>query len=408
MVAEASPRTAIARVVGKTTRAISRRVARRDGTVIGGRLALLADPRLIERWSAGRCVAVVSGTNGKTTTTAFLAAALAARGAVTSNADGANLPAGIATAIVNDPRAATGVFEVDEAFVPWALGTLEPDVAVLLNLSRDQLDRLHEVNATASRWRDALAMDRSTHVIANADDPLVVWAATRARVTWVAAGQPWRLDAAACPACAGRIRFEETGWACGGCALRRPSPAASLAGDRVTTPAGTHELPLALPGRCNRANAAMALVAATAMGVGADAAVTSWPSMNHIGSRFATTTRRGSSVRLLMAKNPAGWFEVLGMLDDESRAVVLVLNARNEDGTDPSWIWDVPFEQLAGRSVVCCGERATDLSARLTYAGVAHCIRNGFPPVRALVGNVDVIANYSAFRRVARQIARAA
>jgi UDP-N-acetylmuramyl tripeptide synthase len=387
---------------------LSRRIAGRDGTVIGGRLALLADPLLIERWAADRRVAVVSGTNGKTTTTALLAAALASRWPVASNADGANLPTGIATAVVTGYHLGTGAFEVDEAFVPWALHALRPEVVVLLNLSRDQLDRLHEVRSTAARWRDALAGAHTAHVVANADDPLVVWAASDAPVIWVAAGQPWRLDAGACPACAGEIRFASTDWWCRGCSLRRPAVDVTLAGDMVVAPDGEHTLPVALPGRCNRANAAMALVAAMAMGVDADAAVSNWPSMTQIASRFSITTRGGSSIRLLMAKNPAGWLEVLEMLDDPSRTVVLVLNARPEDGTDPSWIWDVAFERLAGRAVVCAGERAADLSARLTYAGIDHTVQPGPLCVDALVGDVDVVANYSAFRQVARRLARAA
>src|SRR5207244_13553991 len=126
-------------------------------------------------------------------------------------------------------------------------------VAVLLNLSRDQLDRHSETRMLALRWRDALAAHPSVRVVANADDPLVVWAAGAATaVTWVAGGAPWHSDAAACPACGALIERRDSSWSCPSCALRRPDPTIEPRADAVVVDGLDHTHTLALPGRANR------------------------------------------------------------------------------------------------------------------------------------------------------------
>ena len=108
----------------------------------------------------------------------------------------------------------------------------------------------------------------------------------------------------------------------------------------------------------------------------------------------------------MLAKNPAGWDELLDLVGAGSAPLVVSINARVADGADPSWLWDVPFERLAGRTVVATGERYRDLSVRLHYAGVAHTTEAD--PVRAVAAAaatgggadtlVDVIGNYTAFQ----------
>src|SRR5262249_2051097 len=144
----------------------------------------------------------------------------------------------------------------------------EHPVVVLLNLSRDQLDRFGEVRTVASRWRDALTTNPAT-VVANADDPLVAWGASAASdVTFVGVGLGWRLEAMSCPACGGRIESSGKDWWCSACSLRRPA-AHQLAGDELRDPQGEllATLQPGVPGRHNLANAAMAVVAATKLGI---------------------------------------------------------------------------------------------------------------------------------------------
>ncbi len=134
----------------------------------------------------------------------------------------------------------------------------------------------------------------------------------------------------------------------------------------------SHPIALALPGRFNQANALMAAVAAAACGVDPFAALDAMATVDHVAGRFTVRTVGGVSARLMLAKNPAGWDELLDLVAGSDAPLVVSINARVADGTDPSWLWDVPYERLAGRTVVATGERYRDLSVRLQYAGVPH------------------------------------
>src|SRR5438270_8953466 len=139
-------RTRVASGAGRAVAALSRRVGAGEGSVIGGRVLLAVDRGALERLAAGRTIALVSGTNGKTTTTRMLAAALETRGPVTTNSAGANLLSGLVTTLARGGTSdAPAVLEVDEGLVPSAMAALHPSVLLLLNLSRDQLDRIGEV-----------------------------------------------------------------------------------------------------------------------------------------------------------------------------------------------------------------------------------------------------------------------
>ena len=402
-------RTRVAARLGLGAAGLSRRLGRGDGTVIGGRLTLLVDPRALRRLGAGRWTALVSGTNGKTTTTRLLTAALSTRWPVVTNPQGSNLPPGLVAGLsrnVGEPAGAAA-FEVDEAWLGKVAEALQPQALVLLNLSRDQLDRVAEVRRLADRWRDVVAANTSSHVVANADDPLVAWAAGAANtVTWVAAGHPWREDAVGCPSCGGRIAFAavDGSWACQACGFARPEPDVVVAGGELVTGGVTFPISLALPGRANRANAAMAATAANVAGVGYADALRAMASTTDVDGRYRRTSVGGVEVRLLLAKNPAGWLEVFDMLAPSPGPVVVVINARIADGRDPSWLWDVPFERLVGRRVAASGERSRDLAVRLSYARVDfERIDDPLDAVAALGAGgavVDVAANYTALRDV--------
>jgi UDP-N-acetylmuramyl tripeptide synthase len=185
---------------------------------------------------------------------------------------------------------------------------------------------------------------------------------------------------------------------------------------------------LVLPGRFNTANAVMAAVAASAFGVPVDVSLDAMAAVAGVAGRFTVQRVRGTPTRLLLAKNPAGWAELLQLVRHGTGPVVVAINARVADGRDPSWLWDVPFEQLAGRVVVASGERSRDLSVRLRYAGVSHEVVDD--PVAAVAaaawamadgradratadvdrsswdGTVELIGNYTAFHDVLRRPAR--
>ena len=177
----------------------------------------------------------------------------------------------------------------------------------------------------------------------------------------------------------------------------------------MVDPAGVrHALLLALPGHANEANAVMALAAAQTLGVATEVALPAMASVGSVGGRYQTVTLGGRTVRLLLGKNPAGWAEMFGMLAPAPAPVVIAINARAADGKDPSWLWDVPFEKLAGRLVVATGERRHDLAVRLAYAGVDHVTVedpwSSMPSaVRATDVPLDAVGTYTAFREMLRR-----
>jgi UDP-N-acetylmuramyl tripeptide synthase len=163
-------------------------------------------------------------------------------------------------------------------------------------------------------------------------------------------------------------------------------------------------VPLQLPGAFNVGNAVTAMAAATVLGLDPDVAAAAMSTTSEVAGRYAVTTHQGRQARMLLAKNPAGWAETLHLLSD--RPLLLAVNAREADGRDTSWLWDVPFEDLTSQHVVASGERAADLGVRLTYAGIDH---STIPdPIEALEllppGAVDVAANYTAFQGIRRRV----
>jgi UDP-N-acetylmuramyl tripeptide synthase len=395
-------RTRLAAGLGTAVAGLSRRLGRGSGSVVGGRVILAVDPNALSRLAVGHRVGLISGTNGKTTTTSLVTAALGTAGTVATNAQGANLPPGVAAALAVAEPSATAALEVDEAWLGHVVAAVRPRAVALLNLSRDQLDRNNEVRRLASSWRRSLAGLENTIVVANADDPLVVWGAGSAHdVRWVGAGQPWTLDASGCPACGARIRFApDDSWQCGSCAFSRPPLDVQVDEEALYMDGQRIELRLSLPGRANRANAAMALALARALGTDLGPASEAIADVTEVVGRYALVRVGTCEARLLLAKNPAGWLEIFDVLRPSPVPVVVAINAHVADGKDPSWLWDVPFERLAGRMVVATGERSRDLAVRLRYAGVEH--RHERDPLTAITvagaSSVDVVANYTSFQ----------
>ena len=266
----------------------------------------------------------------------------------------------------------------------------------------------------AQRWRRALAGSPATHAVANADDPLVVWAAGHAAATtWVATGQRWRLDAASCPECGSRIVWDGDEWRCSSCTLARPRPDVTLDGDVLVAGGGHHgPLRLQLPGRANRANAAMAAAGAATVGVDWDDGLRAMTAVTAVAGRYQVVDVNGTRARLLLAKNPAGWAEALDLVRPAPVPVVVGINARIPDGRDPSWLWDVPFERLRDRLVVATGDRGRDVAVRLRYAEVDHEFVPDYVDAIRTAGaagdhDVDIAANYTSFQDIRKAVGAA-
>lgn len=403
-------RLAFATGAGRLAAAASRLTRRGAGGSVPGRVMLTLDPGALAKLLATRRVAIVSGTNGKTTTTHLLAAAIRSEVGdhrVVHNADGANLQQGILTAVATNPGADLAVLETDERVVPDMLRVADPQVLVLLNVSPDQLDRHHEITALAQGWRDALdtAGTSAPAVVANANDPWVVWATAPAdRVVWIDTAATGSDGTTQCPECGGWLAHTEdagdTTWHCRSCSFGKPDPDYRVADDTVVDPQGhAWEPDLGLPGQFNIDNAASALAAAHRFGVSSPAA---WEGMRHVSSpagRYATARFGDATARLFLAKNPAGWAALLPVVDHQ--VVILAIDAQAADGRDLSWLWDVCYEQLAGHTVIATGPRAHDLAVRLRYAEVDYRL---IPDLAAATsghsGHVDVVSTYTPFQHL--------
>jgi len=404
-------RARLATTLGGAAGTMSRLAGRGDGSVIGGVIGLRLEPDLLALLAAGRRIVLVTGTNGKTTTTRLITAALGVLGQdVASNAFGANMEAGLAAALGKAPDAPLAVLEVDERYLPAVIRATSPRVVTLLNLSRDQMDRAAEIWLVARRWREALAAAPDCWVVANADDPLIAWAASAAaHVIWVAAGQRWQEDSWCCAECGSHLLRDELGWRCGECAFRRPATRWVLDGERVIDSAGrVSELSLSLPGRANRSNAVIALAVAEVFGVETAQALPRLRDVVSVAGRYTRLARRGRQVRLLLAKNPAGWLEAFDVLEPDT-PVLLAVNAQGPDGKDTSWLWDVDYRVLRGRRVLVSGERRLDLAVRLEADLVAFDLVDGVDEAVDQVSgtSLDVIANYTAFQQIRVALGRA-
>jgi UDP-N-acetylmuramyl tripeptide synthase len=406
----------VARTVGR----LSRLTGRGGGTTLPGRLLLKMEPQALERLGRGLHgpVTVVSATNGKTTTTSLLAGILADAGRrVVHNRAGSNMTWGVTTALVAQ-RGDEGLFEVDEAWLPRVADALSPDVFLLANLFRDQLDRHGELETLAEAWREMIEKhaQRPPHArgghagiasfVLNADDPRIADLARDERGevmqnviyfgiddrSQTSEGPGVGDDPAHCRRCGSPYAYESRQlghlghYFCPECDLKRPEPEIvatkieprGMAGSTVSvdTPAGSLTVDLPLPGLYNVYNALAALAAAFALGADLQAAAGAIGASQAVFGRMERLTIDGHDATLLLIKNPTGATEVLRTLEAAAHGeggldLWLALNDGIADGRDVSWVWDADFERLSGkvRRVTCSGRRAEEMALRLRYAG---------------------------------------
>jgi len=388
--------------------AASRASGRGGGTTLPGRLLLRMAPdaiaRLGKRLDHG--TAIVSATNGKTTTAGMIATALAAAGRhPVHNRAGSNMTWGVATALL-EQKGDEGLFEVDEAWLSKVAAQLDPALIVLGNLFRDQLDRYGEMEVLAADWAKTMAArsGRSRFVL-NADDPTIAdlgrdqEGERREGVTYFGIEDASQalpelqhaFDAKHCRRCGHPYAYERAfvghlgHYSCPNCGAERPRPEVAatkialkgMDGSRLTvrTPAGVLELELPLPGLYNVYNALAAITAALELGVPADTLAGALETTRAAFGRVETIAIDATRLSILLIKNPAGANEVLRTLRLEAGAEKLDLwiglNDKIADGRDVSWIWDADFELLAAgvRRVTCAGTRAPEMALRLKYAG---------------------------------------
>ena len=398
MSARLAVETSAARLVAR----LSRAAGRGGGTTLPGKLVWKLDPGALDGLAAAlpHGVALVSATNGKTTTTAMASAILSPPRRLAWNNSGANLASGIASTLLTARDAELGLLEVDEFVLPEVMRRTRPRVVALGNLFRDQLDRYGELEHIAERWRDAVAgLSAETTLVVNADDPLVASLAEgRGACLRFGVDDPSRArpdlqhasDSKYCVRCGHPYRYDAAyvghlgAYHCEACGHARP-PLDVVAREldsqglegiafSLSTPAGDARVQLALPGLYNVYNALAAAALCLGLGVPLPEIVAGLQRFRAAFGRFERFAAGDRSVLLLLIKNPAGANEVVRTLEEAGipPTIVVALNDRIADGRDVSWIWDVDFEPLLARAerVVVTGERAAELGLRFLYGGL--------------------------------------
>lgn len=359
-------------VMAKLAALLSQRLLKKSGETIAGRVLLILCPNAISLLSRGRKVILVSATNGKTSTTRALAGFMATVGNVATSKTGSNLSRGVASALMTKSEYA--VLEVDELHLPGVAAQVNPEAILLLNLTRDQLHRMHEVKRVADKWREMAEKTNAT-IIIDCDDPFLNYAAAAAknvvRVSFGGAGGK-HPDGAVCPSCGAYLDWDHGLYSCK-CGLSNHYSDKKFEAESAAL-----------------RNQILANVVADHFGV-------PWhesdPAMLE---RKVTKKFISADCSIRLTKNPASWREALRGVTGEK--VILILNAREVDGIDTSWLWDVDFSCLRGKHVVVTGERGMDLSYRLHVQGVANELVSDFEAAAAhFAGPVEVLAAYTAF-----------
>jgi UDP-N-acetylmuramyl tripeptide synthase len=381
---------------------LSRLAGRGGGTTLPGKLLWKLDPAAIDRLAARlpQGSALISATNGKTTTAAMAAAILGERVRLAHNRSGANLVSGVASTLLASRDAELGLFEVDEAALPEVAARVRPRAVCLGNLFRDQLDRYGELELIAARWRAAVdALPAAAALVVNADDPQVgALADGRSGATTFGLDDPSRArpalqhaaDSKYCVRCGTPYDYRAAyvghlgDYHCPHCGHERPPlvvvgrdlELAGLARAAFTlvTPEGERRIELRLPGLYNVYNALAAAALARALGASLDEIAGGLGRFDAAFGRFERITVGDRGLLMLLIKNPAGANEAVRTLveGEPPTVAVVALNDGIADGRDVSWIWDVDFEPLlaGAERVVATGERAAELALRFKYGGL--------------------------------------
>jgi UDP-N-acetylmuramyl tripeptide synthase len=441
-------RLAVEIALARTAGALSRLAGRGGGTTLPGKLLATVDPgaltTLAQRLPLG--TALVSATNGKTTTAALAAEILAPRVRLAHNSSGANLVSGVASTLLSARASELGLFEVDEGAFPEVARRLQPRAVCLGNLFRDQLDRYGELEQVAERWRAAVReLPSASTLVVNADDPQVGdLAGEHPQALTFGLDDPRQArpslqhaaDSKYCLRCGRPYAYTSAyvghlgDYECPACGHRRPeldvaARAVELHGldgasFELGTPAGRRRVEIALPGLYNVYNALAAAALALALGVPLDEIAAGLARARPAFGRFERIQVGDRRLLLLLIKNPAGANEVVRTLvaGGPPRLAVIALNDAIADGRDVSWIWDVDFEPLLERldRLVVSGDRAAELALRCTYGGFARESIDVIPSLEAALdrglaltpagAELTVLPTYTAMLSVQRIVTR--
>lgn len=427
-----------------------RSILKRQGGVLPGRIAMKIDPELLsDLASFVDCSVVITGTNGKTTTSNLIADAVAASGAtVVCNRAGNNMEPGVVGALLEARSGLkrsggkrVGVFECDELYTVRVLPKLKPTYFVLLNLFRDQLDRYGEIDHTQDVIAHALELSPATTLIYNADDPLCASIAARVPNTSIAFGidgatgtESDRIsDSRFCSQCNAPLEYDYVQYGqlgayhCPSCGWSRPALLRRVTDVELTCNGYGFDLTFGPEAKAPAThittrynglymvyNVAAAFFAAHELGVDSAHLQPTLDAYVPAGGRMGRWEIAGRTVEANLAKNPVGFDrQIQSIKTAGGRLCAFFLNDNDADGHDVSWIYDVDFERIAdtpGLVAFVGGTRAHDMQVRLKYAGIdAGIISNIEQAIGAVADEEAVdtcyaVANYTAFPPLVKEL----
>ena len=405
-------RLAFAISAGKLAGASGRFFHIGGGTSLPGMIARRIDPNVLKS-VVGASKAkkiVITGSNGKTTTARMTAAIADASGhRVSQNRTGSNLLQGVTSVAVNFAdmlgRLDSDVllFEIDEATIPLAVPEIQPDVVLITNIFRDQLDRYGELYAVARALNTMLeSLPESATILLNGNDPQVADFGANARakrlffgLETMEVGTPvpeQSADIVRCIRCNSDLDYKVAYmshlgiYKCPNCGYTLPdldiavtSVALAENGEgpshiKLRTPQGEMKLEIPLPGLHNVYNAAAAIGAAMAAGFPLDKVQTAMSNIRTAFGRMEKIQAGDKTIFLSFVKNPTSFNLMLRLIAQHAGKKHLMLAASHTvvDGEDFAWLWDVDIEEIASDilDAVCSGNKPEELAMRLKYAEV--------------------------------------
>ncbi len=392
----------------KLSRFILRKLGK-GGTNVPGRVALAIDPHVLGKLAKGVTTIIVTGTNGKTTTSRMIERSLEESGyRFFANKSGANMLSGITaefamhSGLGGKNKYSYALIECDEAAFKTVSKYVDAKCVVVTNVFRDQLDRYGEVTHTLNSILTGIKNSPNAVVCINADDSLSVSMKDEIPNKVVFYGVETEIyknrveevsDAPYCIKCKTEYVYDYVtyghlgGFRCPNCGYHRPQTEVSVEKVLESTPDSStillnlngseYQATINLPGGYNIYNATATAATGYVLGIKNETIIDALSSFECGFGRMEKFTVNGTDIRMILIKNPAGCNQVLNFLSNNTTPslFVVALNDRFADGTDISWIWDVDFEKLNQISdklteIWVTGRRADDMAMRFKYAGI--------------------------------------
>ncbi len=415
----------------------------KGGSSLPGKITTKIDPNILQSLGKHYDVIVVTGTNGKTLTTALTVQVLKEKYEdILTNPTGSNMERGIVTTFLHAKRSKSkrplAVLEVDEANVIKVTKYITPKAFVLTNIFRDQMDRYGEIYTTYQKILNGIALAPNATIIANGDAPIfhshqlpnpIIYYGFNDQKKGDIKATP-NTDGVLCPHCQHILHYHFITYSnlgdyfCPNCGFSRPALNFTLNKRLELTPKSSkfeidgQEFEIGIGGVYNIYNALAAYTVGRFMGVTPDQIKDAFEADKHIFGRQEEINVDGKLVTLILVKNPVGLNQVIDMIstDKDPFTFIGLLNANYADGIDTSWIWDGDFERLPKMNIkqfITGGERYKDITYRLKVAAVdesKHLVEPDLDKVVKMIDNVPtqkvyILATYTAMLKLRKTFA---